>query len=100
MPLLHLGRAFVRIYRNFFYKRNPFALTAMLLFLVGMFVVQAVRLIGDPLFWFGVGVVAFSNFVAIPAIIYIIDTGHFGGRRRRATQELLDRMNIKSRDKT
>lgn len=84
MPLV----AIIDIYRNFFYKRNPIALTCMLLFMVVMVLVTAVQLVGDPFFWFGVGIAAYGSFVALPALIYIIDRGYRGGKPRRSTDKL------------
>ncbi len=88
--LLLFGRVFIDIYRNFFCKRDPRALTAMLLFLGCVVVVTAIQLLGNQLFWLGVSIVAYGCFVALPAMIYIIDGGFRGGRRCRATEKLLN----------
>lgn len=86
--LLMPMQALADIYRNFFYKRDPLALTAMLVFMTIMVFMAAVQLKDNQFFRLGIGIVSFGFFVAFPAFVYLIDRGYIGGRSRRATDKL------------
>lgn len=76
------------IYRNFFYKRKPLALIAMLLFMATMTSIVAIQLRGNSFFWIGVGIVGCGFLVALPAFIYLVDRGYLGQKPRWAKDEL------------